>query len=148
MVRSPGLQGQMVDSARAVPVSASVYNPPIASDRSAFLGRAPRLVSTGAPPEGDERARALPRARQVLRGPTSRHGTRMVDFLPGPVAIHGDVQRALLERPESHRSPSFRTSFASTQALLCLAAGARHAEILLGSGTLANDAIAGQLSLL
>lgn len=70
-----------------------------------------------------------------------------VNLLPGPIAVHHDVRRALEDAPESHRSPSFCADFASTQALLRQLSGAGHAQILVGSGTLANDAIAAQLSL-
>jgi aspartate aminotransferase-like enzyme len=47
----------------------------------------------------------------------------------------------------SHRSEAFVEDFGRTKRLLCQMVGAHHVEILLGSGTLANDAIAAQLSL-
>jgi aspartate aminotransferase-like enzyme len=93
--------------------------------------------------------RAVPRAGKVFRDPPLPSGaTEMVNLLPGPVNVHPDVRRALLEEPDSHRSPSFGLHLASTRDLLCHLAGARHAQVLLGSGTLANDVIAAQLSLL
>src|SRR5258707_519096 len=49
--------------------------------------------------------------------------------------------------PESHRSDNFINDFQSTKQLLCQLTGARRVEILMGSGTLANDAVAAQLSL-
>ncbi|MBM4298657.1 MAG: aminotransferase class V-fold PLP-dependent enzyme [Deltaproteobacteria bacterium] len=70
------------------------------------------------------------------------------NFLPGPVAISAHVQRAFAERPRSHRGASFVADFKDTQRRLCELANANHVEILMGSGTLANDAIAAQLSLL
>jgi len=73
---------------------------------------------------------------------------RPLNLLPGPVAVHDDVRRALVEPAESHRTASFASDFASTKTLLFELTGASRAEILLGSGTLANDAIAAQLSLL
>jgi aspartate aminotransferase-like enzyme/GNAT superfamily N-acetyltransferase len=93
--------------------------------------------------------RALPRAGKLFREPSVPSGaTETVNLLPGPVNVHPDVRRALLEEPDSHRSPSFDLHLTSTRALLCHLAGAEHAQILLGSGTLANDVIAAQLSLL
>jgi aspartate aminotransferase-like enzyme len=68
------------------------------------------------------------------------------NFLPGPVAIHPDVCRAFQQRPESHRGEAFAADFERSRRLLCQLAGARRVEILLGSGTIANDAVAGQLA--
>ena len=47
-----------------------------------------------------------------------------------------------------HRDTRFREEFQRTKARLCGLAGAPRVEILLGSGTLANDVVAGQISLL
>ena len=71
-----------------------------------------------------------------------------VGLLPGPVAISQPVRQAFHGNPLSHRSGTFMRDFAETKHLLCRLVGARHAEILTGSGTLANDVIAGQLSLI
>jgi aspartate aminotransferase-like enzyme len=70
------------------------------------------------------------------------------NFLPGPVSISAQVRRAFAERPRSHRGASFVADFKDTQRRLRELANANHVEILMGSGTLANDAIAAQLSLL
>ena len=70
-----------------------------------------------------------------------------ISFLPGPVSIHPDVRAALNHPPISHRSTSFHSDLQSIKKLLCQLVNARRVEILLGSGTLANDVIAGQLSL-
>jgi aspartate aminotransferase-like enzyme len=75
-------------------------------------------------------------------------GRGAVALLPGPVAISQPVRQSFGEAPISHRSKIFMDEFAQTKQLLCRLVGARHAEILLGSGTLANDVIAGQLSLI
>ena len=48
---------------------------------------------------------------------------------------------------QSHRSAAFAADLARTKALLCRMTRAKRAEILLGSGTLANDVVAAQLSL-
>ena len=76
------------------------------------------------------------------------NGGRMVNLMPGPVAIRQDVQRAFAKTPVSHRSPAFMADMQRAKRRLCDLAGARSVEILLGSGTMANDAIAAQLSLL
>ena len=77
-----------------------------------------------------------------------RNGGRMVNLMPGPVAIRQEVQRAFAKTPVSHRSPAFMADMQRAKRRLCDLAGARSVEILLGSGTMANDAIAAQLSLL
>ncbi len=71
-----------------------------------------------------------------------------VNFLPGPVALHPSVLEAFAEPPVSHRSRAFLADFQSLRSKLCSMVGASKVEIMLGSGTLANDAIAGQLTLL
>jgi aspartate aminotransferase-like enzyme len=86
--------------------------------------------------------------REFLSARAPRHVQRpMANFLPGPVAISRNVRRAFEAAPESHRAEGFLADFQLTKQLLCQLTGARNVEILLGSGTLANDAIAAQLSL-
>jgi len=68
-------------------------------------------------------------------------------FLPGPVSIHREVRKAFGEQAESHRSDRFVTEFQRIREQLCELTGARHVQILLGSGSLANDTVAAQLSL-
>jgi len=68
-------------------------------------------------------------------------------FLPGPVAIGRDVRRALGAPPVSHRSAAFMADIQAIKARLCRLAHARHVELLLGSGTLANDVVGSQLVL-
>jgi aspartate aminotransferase-like enzyme len=72
---------------------------------------------------------------------------RPINFLPGPVAIHPAVLRALARPPVSHRCAPFMAEVAAIRGDLCRRTGAPHVEILLGSGTLANEAVAAQLSL-
>jgi aspartate aminotransferase-like enzyme len=73
---------------------------------------------------------------------------RPINFLPGPVAIHDAVRRALAQPPVSHRGAGFMAEVAAIRRDLCRMTNAAHVEILLGSGTLANEAVAAQLSLL
>jgi aspartate aminotransferase-like enzyme len=70
-----------------------------------------------------------------------------MNLLPGPVEVVARVRRALETPPVSHRAESFKAQLGRTKQLLCELTGARHVQILLGSGTLANDVVAGQLSL-
>jgi aspartate aminotransferase-like enzyme len=91
--------------------------------------------------------RFAPRAPKLFRGAWHASRTSVANFLPGPVAVRQDVRDALDRPVESHRSAAFAAELLSTRTCLCELVGARRAEILLGSGTAANDAVAGQLSL-
>jgi len=71
-----------------------------------------------------------------------------VNFLPGPVALHPSVLNAFSQSPVSHRSKAFLAEFELVRGRLRSLVNVSQVEIMLGSGTLANDAIAGQLSLL
>ena len=66
-------------------------------------------------------------------------------FLPGPVAIHADVRRAFEEPPISHRSDAFLAQVNDVKERLRRLTGAERPTLLLGSGTLANDVVAGQI---
>ncbi|WP_241993797.1 aminotransferase class V-fold PLP-dependent enzyme [Mesobacillus foraminis] len=69
-------------------------------------------------------------------------------FLPGPVNVTRKVMEALGTRPFSHRSQNFYRKMKQARQQLCRLASAKDVQILFGSGSLANDVIAGQLSLL
>jgi aspartate aminotransferase-like enzyme len=87
-------------------------------------------------------------AREFLRSSPSRafqHSA--VNFLPGPVTVRREVRRAFEQAPESHRADVFIKDFQTTKQILGELVKAKNVELFLGSGTLANDAIAGQLSL-
>src|SRR4051794_33251916 len=84
-------------------------------------------------------------AREFLRSSPSRSfQASAVNFLPGPVNVRREVRRAFEQAPESHRGESFIKDFKATKTLLCELVNAGKVELLLGSGTLANDVIAGQ----
>lgn len=72
----------------------------------------------------------------------------LANYLPGPVDVHEEVRRAFERGPISHRSERFSADFHATKRLLCELTGAKYVEILLGSGSLANDAVGGQIKLL
>src|SRR5215475_8914906 len=87
-------------------------------------------------------------AREFLRSSPSRaFQPSAVNFLPGPVTVRREVRRAFEQAPESHRAETFLKDFQSTKRVLCELTKARDVELFLGSGTLANDVVAAQLSL-
>ncbi len=87
-------------------------------------------------------------AREFLRSSPSRSfHPSAVNFLPGPVAVRREVRRAFEQAPESHRADVFIKDFTATKQLLCELVHAEKVELFLGSGTLANDIIGGQLTL-
>jgi aspartate aminotransferase-like enzyme/GNAT superfamily N-acetyltransferase len=75
-------------------------------------------------------------------------GEALVNLLPGPVSLSRRVRRTFAEAPVSHRSRIFMQDFGRCRRLLCDLVNARHVQLLTGSGTLANDVICAQLTLL
>lgn len=71
-----------------------------------------------------------------------------VHMMPGPVRPSTSVREALCALPVSHRSDAFMADFREAEQTLCRLTNCRYVNILSGSGTLANDAVAAQLSLL
>lgn len=67
-------------------------------------------------------------------------------FLPGPVEAFDGVYASLGKPALSHRSSDFIQILNDTKQKLCKLVNAKHVEIFTGSGTLANDVIAAQLS--
>ena len=87
-------------------------------------------------------------AREFLRSSPSRaFQPSAVNFLPGPVTVRREVRRAFEQAPESHRADAFTKDFQAAKQLLCELVQARNVGLFLGSGTLANDVVAGQLLL-
>jgi aspartate aminotransferase-like enzyme len=70
----------------------------------------------------------------------------LINLLPGPVHVDPVVHESFNKMPVSHRSESFVKDFKETKGLLCSLVRSRSVEILMGSGSLANDCIAAQLS--
>jgi aspartate aminotransferase-like enzyme len=87
-------------------------------------------------------------AREFLRSsPARSFHPGAVNFLPGPVTVRREVRRAFEQAPESHRGEGFKKDFQATKQILCELVHAQNVELFMGSGTLANDVVAGQLSL-
>ena len=68
-----------------------------------------------------------------------------VNFLPGPAPVSEAVWQAFSSPPVSHRGRAFIEEFQATRELARGLVGASHVQLLMGSGTVANDAVAGQL---
>jgi aspartate aminotransferase-like enzyme/GNAT superfamily N-acetyltransferase len=86
--------------------------------------------------------------RPLLPAIQSDDGFGAVSFLPGPVDVTPQVRRAFASAPVSHRSDQFLEDVRRTKDSLCKLVNARHVQILTGSGTLANDVVAAQISLI
>jgi len=72
---------------------------------------------------------------------------RPLAFLPGPVPIKEEVSASLQNMAISHRSTTFKKMMRNVRDSLCEMACSIHVQILMGTGTLANDCIAAQLGL-
>ncbi|MCZ2259123.1 aminotransferase class V-fold PLP-dependent enzyme [Sporosarcina sp. G11-34] len=69
-----------------------------------------------------------------------------VNFLPGPVTIAKEVQNAMMAQPFSHRSTEFESMLKRVKDKLTTLTSAKHVQLLQGTGTLANDVVAAQLT--
>ncbi|RIW38494.1 aminotransferase class V-fold PLP-dependent enzyme [Bacillus salacetis] len=68
-----------------------------------------------------------------------------VNFLPGPVPLHKSVVEAFSQSAVSHRSSEFLNQINEVKSRLLEMTGARHVQIIVGTGTLSNDLTAAQL---
>ncbi|MFP7477416.1 GNAT family N-acetyltransferase [Terribacillus saccharophilus] len=83
------------------------------------------------------KARAFQRVLQQQQEPIS--------FLPGPVPMADQVKKAMGETACSHRAPAFLDHLHQLRKRLSSLTLAEHVQILLGTGTLGNDAAAAHL---
>ncbi len=67
-------------------------------------------------------------------------------LLPGPVSMHPTVQEAWSMPAVSHRSEQFCRDMADLQKTLKDMTGSTHVQVAVGTGTMANDLVAAQLS--
>ncbi|MFZ6801790.1 aminotransferase class V-fold PLP-dependent enzyme [Undibacterium sp. Di24W] len=93
-----------------------------------------------------QRSRMLQNIDALVRNEGPALTNLPVSFLPGPVEIHPAVQAVFANAPVSHRAEAFLSLLSDTKARLCQLMGSREVEIFLGSGTLANDVVAAQIS--
>jgi aspartate aminotransferase-like enzyme len=83
---------------------------------------------------------------RALAPPGGTAGAGSASFLPGPVRVRREVRRAMAGAPVTHRSGEFLDDVRAVKRSLCALVGAPAVEILLGSGTLANDVVGGQIA--
>jgi aspartate aminotransferase-like enzyme/predicted N-acetyltransferase YhbS len=94
----------------------------------------------------DLKARSRSFARETTE--LANDDTMLFNFLPGPVDFSKQVGEVYGGKPCSHRGEAFVKDFQKVRELLCGLVNAEQVEIMMGPGTLANDAVAGQLALL
>ena len=70
-----------------------------------------------------------------------------INFSPGPATISEEVKRALCTEPFSHRSAEYEALITRVKHRLTTLTTSNYVQILHGTGTLANDVVAAQLSL-
>lgn len=68
------------------------------------------------------------------------------NFTTGPAGMSPETRQGLRAKPISHRSEEFIILSADTKRRLCELVNAKRVALFFGSGTLANDVIAGQLA--
>lgn len=119
-----------------------------------FAPFGPRVGTEGAlyqpmylTPEPYYRMKAGTRLLSRMAGAGGESGKKPLNFLPGPVDVLPAVTKAMAGKTLSHRSEDFVAAFEDARRRLSALVNARRTSILMGSGTLANDAVAAQLSL-
>ncbi len=96
-----------------------------------------------------EGAIELKKQSQILQPKKGSEMERLIfNYLPGPVSIAEGVLQANSAEPNSHRSQQFMDQFNELRKTLSEKLNAQHVQIMMGSGTLANDVVAAQLSVL
>ena len=79
-------------------------------------------------------------------GVAGRISASHVNFLPGPTTISEEVRAMMMAEPFSHRSSAFDSVVERVKMRLTLLTSAKYVQLLQGTGTLANDVVAAQLS--
>ena len=91
----------------------------------------------------------LKKNTQILKPKKGSEMERLLfNYMPGPVSIAEGVMEANSAEPNSHRSQQFMNHFNELRSVLCGRVNAKSVQIMMGSGTLANDVVAAQLSIL
>ncbi len=73
------------------------------------------------------------------------HKEEPVRLLPGPVQVHPNVKKAFGNPAISHRSSDFMQKLTNLKKSLCSLTNANYTQIMVGTGTLANDVVAAQI---
>lgn len=88
-------------------------------------------------------------SRPGLHGAASEPSSREpLNLLPGPVTVSPAVRNAFSRMPVSHRAPEFVGQLSALRRRLAALAKAADLQLMMGSGSLANDAVAAQLAAL
>jgi aspartate aminotransferase-like enzyme len=90
--------------------------------------------------------RALSSAPVLAPTPPVNPAEEPVNFLPGPVPSSPAVRAAFAKTPVSHRTPAFLQQISGLRRRLAGMVKANDAQIVVGSGSLANDMVAGQIA--
>ncbi|TQR21479.1 aminotransferase class V-fold PLP-dependent enzyme [Psychrobacillus vulpis] len=104
-----------------------------------------------ADPVGTEEALFVPMVLTRERFDNSvaaRFKQKRYSFYPGPVQQTEIIQKAFIEKPISHRSHEFKVMLERVKNGLLRMSGAAYVHLLVGSGTLANEAMIAQLHVL
>jgi len=80
-------------------------------------------------------------------GVAGRISKPLINLLPGPATISEDVRKAMMTEPFSHRSTAFEMILNRVKDRLTTLTGAKYVQLFQGTGTLANDVVAAQLSM-
>lgn len=102
-----------------------------------------------AAPVGTDDAQFIPMVltrSQYEQSIGARLKQKSYSFLPGPVKLTEEIGKSLNEEPISHRSYDFSNSMSNVKQKLKLLSDAKFVSLLLGSGTLANEAMIAQIS--
>jgi aspartate aminotransferase-like enzyme/GNAT superfamily N-acetyltransferase len=87
-------------------------------------------------------------SRRGMQSLASEAPASPLNLLPGPVAVSPGVLAAFGRPTVSHRTPEFVDQIATVRRRLSALTRANDAQILVGSGSLANDVVAAQLAAL
>ncbi|MEK4085786.1 GNAT family N-acetyltransferase [Psychrobacillus sp. FSL K6-1415] len=104
-----------------------------------------------ADPVGTEEAKYIPMVLTRDRFELSvaaRFKQKRYSFYPGPVQQSEAIQQAFTVRPISHRTHEFKVMLERVKKNLLSMSGAKYTHLLLGSGTLANEAMIAQIHVL
>lgn len=104
-----------------------------------------------ADPVGTEEAQFIPMVLTRDRFDQSvaaRFKQKRYSFYPGPVQQSKAIQQAFSDGPVSHRTFEFQVMLERVKKSLLTMSGAAYAHLLLGSGTLANEAMIAQIHVL
>jgi aspartate aminotransferase-like enzyme/GNAT superfamily N-acetyltransferase len=96
--------------------------------------------------ENFARASGLRRGLNTPPPPDTTAEREPFNLLPGPVAMSPAVRAAFCRPAGSHRAPAFLAQVASLRRRIAAYAQAADVQIMVGSGSLANDVVAGQIA--